>query len=136
MKRFIFLLVVFAMISFLTIGQPVAEEMAAMRPAAGRVISVVPEGKATTIATPVRVDVATILNQDTKIRIKGKPASLKDVNEGDAVTIYYLKPDDFYAKEVAKRRQDSVSYNGTEVSSELRTRPLSRVFRYLRQSNA
>ncbi|NMC73151.1 MAG: hypothetical protein GYA56_02130 [Geobacteraceae bacterium] len=104
MKRSTMFLAMFVMTSFLTIGLLAAEETGTMRTAHGRVISIDPEGKAITIATPAGTDVGTIVNQNTKIRIKGKLASLKDINEGDAVTIRYLKSDDLYAKEVVKKK--------------------------------
>ncbi|HVN96447.1 MAG TPA: hypothetical protein VMT62_08460 [Syntrophorhabdaceae bacterium] len=91
---------------FLLFNMAVADEKARMETATGKVISVDPQGKAITITAKIgseTMDVGTIVDKDTKIMIKGKPAPINDIKLGDTVTVRYLKSDNLYAKEVSKK---------------------------------
>jgi hypothetical protein len=68
--------------------------------ATGKVASIDPQGKAITITEKIArkeaMDVGTIVNKDTIVKIRGKEATLKDVKVGDTVTIHYLNSHDLY----------------------------------------
>jgi hypothetical protein len=72
----------------------------------GKVASVDPQGKAITVmaknGAKGMIDVGTIVNQNTVVKVKGKTASLKNIKPGDRVTVHYLKGNDLYAKEIMK----------------------------------
>ncbi len=73
--------------------------------ATGKVISVDPQGKAISIyenSGKQKVDVGTIVDENTVVKVHGKKASLSDIKPGDTVTIKYLKSDNLYAKEIVK----------------------------------
>ena len=82
-------------------------ELGKMQIATGKVTSVDPEGKAITISENIAgkgaLDVGTIVDKDTLVKIKGKEATLGDIKVGDTVTINYLKSNDLYAKEIVKK---------------------------------
>ena len=106
MKRSVVILFVLVIASFLMVSILAAQEKGKMETATGKVTSIDPEGKAITISAKTggeTMDVGTIVNADTKVMVKGKPASLSDIKEGDSVTIRYLKSDDLYAKEITKK---------------------------------
>ena len=74
--------------------------------ATGKVISIDPYGKSITISAKVgakTMEVETIIDKNTLIKVKGSRATLRDIDVGDTVTVRYIKADDFYAKEVRKR---------------------------------
>ncbi len=48
------------------------------------------------------MDVGTVVDKDTIVKVKGKEASLKDVKVGDTVTVRFLRSNDLYAKEIMK----------------------------------
>ncbi len=80
-------------------------EKGTIRSATGKVISVDPQGKAITISEKAgnkAVDVGTIVNEHTVVKVNGKKASLSDIKPGDTVTIKYLKSDNLYAQEIVK----------------------------------
>ena len=65
-----------------------------------------PQATAITISWNVgkeALDVGTIVDNGTLIKVGGKSATLQDVKVGDAVTIRYLKSDNLYAKEITKK---------------------------------
>jgi Cu/Ag efflux protein CusF len=77
-----------------------------MKTATGKVIGVDPQGGG--IAITMRAagddyDVGTIVDNSTKITVRGKPATLQNIQVGDTVTIRYWKSDDLYAKEITKK---------------------------------
>lgn len=49
------------------------------------------------------LDVRTIVDNGTLVKVGGKSATLQDIKVGDTVTIGYLKSDNLYAKEIAKK---------------------------------
>jgi hypothetical protein len=49
------------------------------------------------------LDVGTIVDKDTVVKIKGETASIKDLKVGDMVTIRYIRSNDLYAKEIMKK---------------------------------
>jgi hypothetical protein len=77
-----------------------------METATGKVASVDPQGKAITVmaksGTKGMIDVGTIVNKETVVKVKGKTASLKNIKPGDTVTVHYMKTNDLYAKEIMK----------------------------------
>jgi Cu/Ag efflux protein CusF len=107
MKRSVFVIVVLLIACFLMVSMSVAGEKEKMETATGKVTSVDPQGMAITISVNAggggMMDVGTIVNSDTKVKVKGKTAALSDIKEGDTVTIRYVRTDDLYAKEVSKK---------------------------------
>jgi Cu/Ag efflux protein CusF len=80
--------------------------MGKMETATGVVTSVDPQGTAITITWKVgneALDVGTIVDKDTVVKVKGKTATLQDIRVGDTVTLRYLKSDNLYAKEIMKK---------------------------------
>ncbi|MGA2107989.1 MAG: hypothetical protein ABSH25_10140 [Syntrophorhabdales bacterium] len=49
------------------------------------------------------MDVRTIVDNGTPVKVGGKSATLQDIKVGDTVTIGYLKSDNLYAKETTKK---------------------------------
>ncbi len=107
MKRSVFVMVMLLIACFLIAGVAIAGEKEKMETATGKVTSVDPQGTAITISVKAggggTMDVGTIVNSDTKVRVKGKQAALSDIKEGDNVTIRYVRTDDLYAKEISKK---------------------------------
>ena len=65
-----------------------------------------PQGTAITIDWKVgkeALDVGTIVDNGTVIKVGGKTATLQDIKVGDTVTIRYLKSDNLCAKEITKK---------------------------------
>jgi hypothetical protein len=83
------------------------KESAKMETATGKVTAIDPQGKAIVIAENIggkeTMDVGTIVDKDTIVKVKGKEAKLQDLKVGDTVTVRYLKSNDLYAKEVSER---------------------------------
>ncbi len=77
-----------------------------MEVASGTVTSIDPQGTAITISEKIvghkAMDVGTIVNSHTMVKVSGKEATLNDIKVGDRVTIRYLKSHDLYAKEIDK----------------------------------
>jgi Cu/Ag efflux protein CusF len=107
MKRSVFLMVGLLIACFLMVGISVAGEKEKMVTATGKVTSVDPQGIAITISVNAggdgMMDVGTIVDADTKVKVKGKPAALSDIKEGDTVTARYVRTDELYAKEISKK---------------------------------
>ncbi len=83
------------------------QELGKMETATGKVTSVDPGGMAITISENIggkgALDVGTIVDKDTLVKIKGKDATLGDIKVGDTVTVKYLKSNDLYAKEIVEK---------------------------------
>lgn len=100
----------FSLVGFATQHKAVGNQQTVsskMEIATGIVTSVDPQGKAIAISEKIAgkgaMDVGTIVDKDTIVKMKGKEATLKDVKVGDSVTIHYVKSDDLYAKEIDMR---------------------------------
>jgi Cu/Ag efflux protein CusF len=94
-----------ALVFFLT-NVAIAEQAGKMRTATGKVTSIDPGGKAITISEKVGkevMDVGTVVDKDTVIKVKGKKAGLDDIKVGDTITIRYLESNNLYAKEILKK---------------------------------
>lgn len=77
-----------------------------METATGKVTSIDPQGKAITVSAMAgkeAMDVGTVVDKDTMIKVSGKAATLKDIKVGDTVTIHFLRSDNLYAKEIVKK---------------------------------
>jgi hypothetical protein len=65
-----------------------------------------PSRKAITISEKIggkkTMDVGTVVDKDTVVKVKRKEATLKDIKAGDTVTIRYMRSNDLYAKEIIK----------------------------------
>ncbi len=107
MRRYGFLVLIVLAAYFLTTGLAFAE---AAKSATGKVTAIDPQGKAIVVETGKgknALTIGAIVEADTKLKAKGKnvPASDlgKTVNPGDTVTIKWVKTDNLYAKEIAKK---------------------------------
>ena len=81
-------------------------EKAVAETATGKVTSVDPDGKAIMISVKLgkeTLNVGTIVNKETTVKVKGKLATLNDIKNGDTVTIRYIRSDNLYAKEIKKK---------------------------------
>jgi len=106
MKRSVVMTWVLLLVAFFLASMVTAQEMGKMQTATGEVTSVDPQGTAITISWKVgkeALDVGTIVDKDTVVKVKGKTATLQDIKVGDIVTIRYLKSDNLYAKEITKK---------------------------------
>jgi len=106
MKRSVAITCVFLVVVFFLACVATAQEMGKMETATGVVTSVDPQGTAITITWKVgneALDVGTIVDKDTVVKVKGKTATLQDIRVGDTVTLRYLKSDNLYAKEIMKK---------------------------------
>ena len=77
-----------------------------METATGKVTAIDSEGKGITIDTKTAkgmMDVGTIVDQETVVKVGGKKASLSDIKVGDTVTIRYLRSTDLFAKGIRKK---------------------------------
>lgn len=91
---------------FLTNGA-FGEEKAPLKKASGEVMAIDEGGKAIVIKSKIdkkeRI-VGTIMDQNTKIKVKGKTASLKEIKPKDRVIIIYVyENNDLYTKEIIKK---------------------------------
>jgi Cu/Ag efflux protein CusF len=106
MKRSVVMIVVLVMASFFLVSVAPAAEKSKMETATGKVTAIDPQGKAITISAKAgkeAMDVGTIVDKDTMVKVKGKAATLNDIKVGDTVTIRYLRSDNLYAKEIIKK---------------------------------
>jgi Cu/Ag efflux protein CusF len=106
MKRSVVMTCILLLVAFFLAGVAAAQEMGKMETATGVVTSVDPQGTAITILWKVaneELDVGTIVDNDTVVKVNGKTATLQDIKVGDKVTIRYLKSDNLYAKEITKK---------------------------------
>ncbi|HUJ90793.1 MAG TPA: hypothetical protein VLX12_11385 [Syntrophorhabdales bacterium] len=106
MKRSVAMACVLLLVAFFMASVVTAQEMGKMQTATGEVTSVDPQGTAITISWNVgkeTLDVGTIVDKDTMVKVNGKAATLQDIKVGDTVTIRYLKSDNLYAKEITKK---------------------------------
>ena len=106
MKRSAATMCLFLLAAFFLAGIAIAQEMGKMETATGEVTSVDPQGAAITITWKVgnqALDVGTIVDKDTVVKVDGKAATLQDIKVGDTVTVRYLKSDNLYAKEITKK---------------------------------
>ncbi len=106
MKRSVVMACVLLLVAFFMATMATAREMGKMETATGQVTSVDPQGTAITISWKVgkeTLDAGAIVDKDTKVKVKGKAATLQDIKVGDTVTIRYLKSDNLYAKEITKK---------------------------------
>ena len=82
-------------------------EKVPLKKAAGEVIAIDEGGKAIVIKSKVdkkELIVGTIIDQNTKIKVKGKTASLKEIKPKDRVIIIYAyENNDLYTKEIIKK---------------------------------
>ena len=94
------------LVAFFPVSVATAQEAGKMETATGVVTSVDQQGTAITISWKVgkeSLDVGTIVDNGTVIKVGGKTATLQDIKVGDTVTIRYLKSDNLYAKEITKK---------------------------------
>ena len=106
MKRSVAMMCLFLLTAFFLASVATAQETGKMETATGAVTSVNPQGAAITISWKVgneTLDVGTIVDKETVVKVKGKAATLQDIKVGDTVTLRYLKSDNLYAKEVTKK---------------------------------
>lgn len=107
MKKFGLLIVIVAVFCLLLTNIAFAGEKVSLKKAAGEVTAIDEGGKAIVIKSKVgkkELIVGTIIDQNTKIRVKGKTASLKEIKPGDRVTIIYAyENNDLYAKEIIRK---------------------------------
>ena len=106
MKRSVVMACVMVLAACFLASAASAQEMGKMETATGKVTSIDPQGAAITISWKVgekALDVGAIVDKDTMVKVKGKPATLQDIKAGDTVTIRYLKSDNLYAKEITKK---------------------------------
>ncbi len=106
MKRSIVVVCVMVAALFFGTFAATAANIGKMETETGKVAAVDPHGKAITLLAKAGnevMDVGLIVDKDTLVRAKGKPAALSDINVGDKVTVHYLKSDDLYAKEIVKK---------------------------------
>lgn len=91
---------------FLTNGA-FGEEKAPLKKATGEVMAIDEGGKAIVIKSKVdkkELIIGTIIDQNTKIRVRGKTASLKEIKPNDRVIIIYAyENNDLYTKEIIKK---------------------------------
>jgi co-chaperonin GroES (HSP10) len=104
------LLVIFLATACLLLGGFVHAGAAGTETRTGKVIAVDPEGKAIVIdvgSGKEALDVGTVINADTKLKVKGKSMPLSDLQKavkvGDTVTLKYVRTDDLYATEIIKK---------------------------------
>jgi Cu/Ag efflux protein CusF len=101
------MVLVAAALSVLLVTVAMAAESGKMETATGKVTSIDPQGKAITISAKMggkeAMDVGTVVDENTIVKVKGKKATLDDIKVGDTVTIRYLKSDNLYAKEIMKK---------------------------------
>lgn len=76
----------------------------------GKVTAVDPEGKGIVISVgkgDQALDVGTIIEDDTQLKVDGKSVPLsnlqEDVKVGDTVTLRYERTDNLYARQIEKR---------------------------------
>ena len=83
------------------------EEKVLLKKAAGEVTAIDEGGKAIVIKSKIdkkELIIGTIVNENTKIKVKGKTASLKEIKPKDRVTIIYAyENNELYAKEIIKK---------------------------------
>jgi len=107
MRKSVFMVLVAAALSVLLVTVAMAAESGKMETATGKVTSIDPQGKAITISAKMggkeAMDVGTVVDENTIVKVKGKKATLDDIKVGDTVTIRYLKSDNLYAKEIMKK---------------------------------
>jgi len=106
MKRSTAMMCALLLVAFFLAGVATAQETGKMMTATGVVASVDPQGTAITISLKVgeeTLDVGTIVDNGTVIKVGAKPPTLQDIKVGDIVTIRYLKSDNLYAKEITKK---------------------------------
>jgi DNA-directed RNA polymerase subunit E'/Rpb7 len=93
-------------VKFFMANAATTAETGKMEAVTGKVTAVDPQGMAITISAKAGkeiMDVGAIVNKDTRVKAKGKATTLKDIRVGDTVTVRYLRSDDLYAKEIAKK---------------------------------
>jgi len=95
----------FIILFFFVIASAVAVA-AQMKRVTGEVTAIDPAGKGIVVMTGMGKemrDVGTIITPETKVMVKGKPASLSDIKVNDKVTLVYERTSDLYAKEIIKK---------------------------------
>jgi Cu/Ag efflux protein CusF len=107
MKKSVFPVLVAAVLSVLLVTVVMAAESGKMETATGKVTSIDPQGKGITISAKMggkeAMDVGTVVDKDTIVKVKGKKATLNDIKVGDTITIRFLRSNDLYAKEIMKK---------------------------------
>lgn len=107
MKNFRLLIIIAATFCVLLANGAFGEEKALLKKAAGEVMAIDEGGKAIVIKSKIdkkELIVGTIIDQNTKIRVKGKTASLKEIKPNDRVIIIYAyENNELYAKEIMKK---------------------------------
>ena len=106
MKRWVLTAFVLLAVPFFLANLVTAAETGKMATATGKVTSIDPQGAAITISVNIGKEgmvVGTTVDKDTMVKVGGKPATLKDIQVGDTVTIRYLKSDNLYAKVITKK---------------------------------
>ena len=109
MKRYS-LLVLFLAMACLLLGSFGHAAAADTRTETGKVVAIDPEGKAIVIDVGTgkeALDVGTVINDETKLMVKGKNMPLsdlqKEVKVGDMVTLKYVWTTDLFATEIIKK---------------------------------
>jgi hypothetical protein len=90
MKGSVVMIVVLVMASFFLVSVAAAAEKSKMETATGKVTAVDPQGKAITISAKAgkeAMDVGTIVDKDTMVKVKGKAAILQDLKVGDGLAL-------------------------------------------------
>jgi len=107
MKNFRLLIIIAATFCLLVTNGAFGEGKAPLKKASGEVMAIDEGGKAIVIKSKVdkrELIVGTIIDQNTKIRVKGKTALLKEIKPNDRVIIIYAyENNDLYAKEIRKK---------------------------------
>jgi hypothetical protein len=107
MKNFRLLIIIAATFCLLLTNGAFGEGKAPLKKAAGEVMAIDEGGKAIVIKSKVdkkELIVGTIIDQNTKIKVRGKIASLKEIKPKDRVTIIYAyENNDLYAKKIIKK---------------------------------
>ena len=107
MKKFRLLTILAATFCLLLANGAFGKEKAPLKKAVGEVMAVDEGGKAIVIKSKIDkkdLIVGTIIDKNTKIKVKGKTASLREIKPKDRVTIIYAyENNDLYAKEITKK---------------------------------
>ncbi len=107
MKRFLVVFLAVAFVSLFVANAIAASESGEMRSVTGKVIAVDPEGNGIVVSAKIgakgSMDVGTVVDTSTVVKVAGKKAELGDIKTGDTVRLRYLKSDDLYAKEIVKK---------------------------------
>ena len=107
MKKFRSLIIIAATFCLLLTNVGFGGGKVPLKKAVGEVMAIYEGGKAIVIKSKIdkkELIVGTIIDQSTKIKVKGKTASLKEIKPKDRVIIIYAyENNDLYTKEIIKK---------------------------------